>query len=315
MRRDFAAFGFCRGAQRDSDPPPIQSLPEAGPKAGGARASLETTRRVRARMYSVRMQLSDEEREHIRLTEEYRAEVRAKLPSPRESFSHKLYVPIVVLLATALVSGLLVPWVLGRVEDKRRAFELQSQLIEQIIADDDAAQINLYLFRATVSDYRRDLLKNELDKRLSVVNKLDAEERKALHEDLLRIRKNYKDAHVATIAGITKSYIEQRRNVEKVRRHYGDQVKAHLETYTKASQDEGDAEVGKVEAYHDKLRQIHRAAATQLRGCPDEPACQKIFDDAEARMMDLRNEQPEFKAWEDTQRQLVNFISETRPRI
>ncbi|HVE72724.1 MAG TPA: hypothetical protein VNI54_15270 [Thermoanaerobaculia bacterium] len=261
------------------------------------------------------MQLSDEEREHIRLTEEYRAEVRAKLHAPRESLSDRLSGPIVVLLATALVSGLLVPWVLGRVEDKRRAFELQSQLIEQIVADDDAAQINLYLFHATISDYMRDLLKNELDKKLSAVHKLDAEERKALHEDLLRIRKNYKDAHVATLAGITKSYIEQRGNAEKVRLHYGDKAKTHLETYAKASQDDSDAEVGKVVAYQDKLKQIHRAAAAQLRGCPDESACQKIFDDAEARMTALRSEQPEFKAWEDAKRELVTFISETRPRI
>jgi hypothetical protein len=261
------------------------------------------------------MQLSDEEREHIRLTEEYRAEVRAKLQSPSESFSHKLYVPIVVLLATALVSGLLVPSVLERMENKRRAFELQSHLIEQIVADDDAAQINLYLFRITISDYRRDLLKSELDKRLSVVNGLDAAEQKALHEDLLRIRKNYKDSHMATLAGISKSYMDQRGNAEKVRLHYGDKAKAHLEKYEKASQDDSDAEVGKVDMYQDELKQIHRAAATQLRNCPDESACQTISDEAEAKMMALRNEQPEFKAWEDAKRQLVKFISETRPRI
>jgi hypothetical protein len=86
------------------------------------------------------MQLSDAERDRIRLEEEYRAEVRSKLagPAPQkgESWLDKLAVPLLIVL----VSGLLVPWVLERVEDNHRAFDLQSRLIEQIVADDAAAQ-------------------------------------------------------------------------------------------------------------------------------------------------------------------------------
>jgi hypothetical protein len=126
------------------------------------------------------MQLTDEEREHIRLTEEYRAEVRAKLASPataRESWLDKLAVPLLIVI----VSGLLVPWILGRVEENRRALDLQSRLIEQIVGDDAAVQAALIQYYMQPTDETR----------------------------------------AAMIASASKYFVEQRGNVEWVNLHYG----------------------------------------------------------------------------------------------
>lgn len=170
------------------------------------------------------MQLSDAEREHIRLTEEYRAEVRAKLaPEKNESWLDKLVVPLVIVV----VSGLLVPWILGRVEENRRALDLQSRLIEQIVADDAAAQASL--------------LRSE-------PSKLDAD--------------------------AAQYFIEHTGNIEWVRLHYGD-VPA-LASYVEVSTRE-----------HAKNVQKIRAGQKDL----------------------------DFRAWDDAKRKLIEYISETKPRV
>lgn len=265
------------------------------------------------------MQLSDAEREHIRLSEEYRAEVRAKLaPATREEpWYGKFILPIVMLIATAAISGVLVPIIMNRVADDKRAFEVQSKLIEQIIADDAAAQVNLYAYRGRVADYRFLLLEIELAKRLNVLRPLPPEERAArraeLQQDLVRARDSYNDIHAATVAGIVKDFIEQRGNVERVRLHYGQ--KAPLDEYVAAARSDNSAEVRSLKAYQNELSRIYNDAAAGLRSCPDEQACQQIFDTADEEMQRQRAQQPEFKAWEAAKRQLVQFISTKRPRV
>lgn len=159
------------------------------------------------------MQLSDEEREHIRLSEEYRAEVRSKLdaPAPKgESWLDKLAVPMLIVL----VSGLLIPWILERVADNHRAFELQSRLIEQIVADDAAAQVNLIQFHSQVRNHWFEFLKIQFEKRLVALRETDAAERQArreeLQQDLARERTQYDAAFAEAMAGSTKAVVEQR---------------------------------------------------------------------------------------------------------
>lgn len=154
--------------------------------------------------------LTEEEREHIRLTEEYRAEIRAKLGEPEKAkpsfFAEHLAVPLVILLATALVSGLVVPVILGNLEDERRRFDLQSRLIEQLVGDDAAAQVSLLRYHVQMADY--------LDEPTGA-------------EGLARDR-------AACVDAMTKYMVERRGNIEWVRLHYG--RNGPLDAYATATQ-------------------------------------------------------------------------------
>ncbi len=265
------------------------------------------------------MQLTDEEREHIRLSEEYRAEVRAKLAGPprEKPWYAEFTMPMIMLAATALVSGLLVPFILGKVDDQRREFELQSKLIEQIVGDDAAAQMALYQYRGSAADFKMTKLNAELEKRFNTLRSLDAEERQArraeLQQKVLRAHDLYDEAYAAMSSSMTKYFIEQRGNIEWVRLHYGD--KEPLRNYVRASRLETSEAVRNLRPYHEELNRIYNHAAAQLRTCTDEKACQQFFDDIDIAVQRLRNNEPNFKAWEDAKRQLVHFISTNDPRI
>lgn len=130
------------------------------------------------------MQSSDEERERIRMSEEYRAEMRKAMAGPKESSGawllDKLAMPALFLVA----SGIGVPWILGNIEEDRREFDLQSKLIEQIVADDAAVQASSQRFRGAIGDYRTALLDNELQKRLVEIRKLDKDAAQARRTEI-----------------------------------------------------------------------------------------------------------------------------------
>lgn len=264
------------------------------------------------------MQLTDAEREHIRLVEEYRAEVRAALEPapPRESLLGKLVAPLILLIATAVISGLVVPFILGRVEDNRRALELQSRLIEQIVGDDSAAQLSLAAFRNQTRNFRANLLEVELDRRLLQLQPLDAEERAAQRAELRqtgeRERSAYHDVYEAMLGNISKALIEQRGNTEWVRLHYGSSPQ--LDRYIQVTQRDYAAAIRRAVEYQKTMGQIADRTKPALRTCADEAACEAIFRKAYAEM-----EQPhaplDYKEWDDARRELVTFISRTRPRI
>lgn len=262
------------------------------------------------------MQLSDEEREHIRLSEEYRAEVRSKLdaPAPKgESWLDKLAVPMLIVL----VSGLLIPWILERVADNHRAFELQSRLIEQIVADDAAAQVNLIQFHSQVRNHWFEFLKIQFEKRLVALRETDPTERQArreeLQQDLARERTQYDAAFAEAMAGSTKAVVEQQGNGEWVRLHYG--TPAVLQQYVAAAKKEHDAGWQSVAGFQKQLAELSQKPSEALRDCPDEATCQQIFREAAARIEQLGGRPPEFRKWDDARRALIEFVSETRPRL
>lgn len=264
--------------------------------------------------YSLPMHLSDEERERIRLSEEYRAEVRATLAPPsKESWLDKLAVPLLIVL----VSGLLIPWILERVADSHRAFELQSRLIEQIVGDDAAAQVNLIQFRSQVRNHWFEFLKIQFEKRLVALQESDAAERQArreeLQQDLARERTQFDAAFAEAMAGSTKAVVEQQGNGEWVRLHYG--TPDVLQRYVAIAKKEHDAGWAGVAAFQKQLAEQSQKPSEALRDCPDEAACQAIFREAAARMEQLGGPQPQFKEWDDARRALIQFISETRPRL
>lgn len=150
--------------------------------------------------------LTEEEREHIRLSEEYRAELRARLGEPAPAkpsfFREHLAVPLVILVATALVSGLVVPVILGNLEDERRRFDLQSRLIEQLVGDDAAAQVALLRYDSQLADFLEESRNAEPARRAELEQEL-AEDR------------------AACVDAMTKYLVERRGNIEWVRLHYG----------------------------------------------------------------------------------------------
>lgn len=263
------------------------------------------------------MQLSDEEREHIRLAEEYRAEVRGKLaapaPSKGEAWLDKLIVPLVIVL----ISGLLAPWVLERVEDNHRAFELQSRLIEQIVGDDAAAQVNLVQFRSQVRNHWFSFLQTQFEKRLLTLRETDPQERQArreeLQQDLLRERTQYDAAFAEAMSGVTKAVVEQQSNGEWVRLHYG--TPDPLERYVATAKKEHDAAWGNVAGLQRQLADLSRQPSMALRTCPDEASCETIFRDAAAKIEQASGKDPQFTQWDDARRTLIKYISETRPRL
>lgn len=262
------------------------------------------------------MQLSDEERERIRLEEQYRAEVRSALGGKKESWLDKLGVPMVILVATAIVSGLLVPAILGRVETKRRALDLQSRLIEQLVADDSAAQMSLSQRFAWSQAYRSNLLEIELEKRLLSLLPVDAAERVArraeLAEDLGRERERHSTRHSDAVAAMGKYLIEFRGNLEWVKLHYGDPPA--LETYAGVAMTEYATAINASAEAQNSVMAIWQKAHDQVRACSDESACRKIVADARIEMQKYAGT-PDFAKWNEARGELVRFISTTEPRI
>ena len=265
------------------------------------------------------MPLTDEEREHIRLTEAYRAEVRGKLASGGEdSLFDKLAVPVIILIATALISGLLVPWILAKVEDERRAFDLQSRLIEKIVADDATAHTNLWSYRDLIANYRISLLNIHVEKRLLALRSVDDVERQArraeLQDALARAQSAYTEGYTTTSMGIHKYWIEGAKAEEWVALHYG--KNAPLEAYQKTASINHAAALRNLGAYEDQVIRIYRMAEATLQTCPDEPRCQELVDRANQEIDELRRQQNvDYTAWDDARRNLVKFISETTPRM
>ncbi|HYR28828.1 MAG TPA: hypothetical protein VEU30_10205 [Thermoanaerobaculia bacterium] len=232
----------------------------------------------------------------------------------KASFLRELAVPIAILLVTALVSGLVVPMILGRIEDDRRRFELQSRLIEQLVGDDGAAQVALATFRSQIAGYYVSLIDVALERRLLQLHPGDdpAARRTELQQDFSRERELFSEASKTHAAGIAKYLVEHRGNSEWVRLHYGNAPVI-------------DAYVGSVQAAHSvatiatdqfqaEARSIREAAETALRTCPDEKACRTIADDARAKV-NQRLTKPDFSKWDEALRDLVGFVSRTEPRV
>jgi hypothetical protein len=262
------------------------------------------------------MPLSDEEREHIRLVEEYRAAVQAKLAAPAakgESLLDKLAVPLLIVI----VSGLLVPWILGRVEENRRALDLQSRLIEQIVADDAAAQVNLLQYRGVIGDYRLNLLDLELEKCLLANGTAGEEEKQAqrdeLQDEIEREHARRDQVFSATSAGLSKYLVERDGNVEWVRLHYGEAPE--LKTYSATVKKEHQKAARQVAAYNLETGGAYKTAAANLRNCKEKEKCKQIRDDAAAAMEKHREQPLDFSAWNEARQKLVQFISETKPRV
>ena len=264
------------------------------------------------------MALTDEEREHIRLAEEYRAEVRAKLAAPAggDSLFDKLAVPVIIIVATALVSGLLVPWILGRVEDERRAFDLQSRLIEKIVTDDAEAQNDIRKYRGRVSESKIDLLEIDLEKRLLALRPLDAAERESrrheLADDFARIRNTYGAAHLAALDAMDKHAADEYRTVEWIKLHYDT---APVGAYQEASFEDRVNAGRATTKFEKEVTAIYRTASARLRTCPDETACVAIYDEARAKIEGYGFGERSYEAWNRTRRELTTFISTTKPRL
>ena len=260
--------------------------------------------------------LTNEERERIRLDEEYRAELRAQRAPKKsgESWIDKLAVPVIILL----ISGLLVPLVLGRIEDEKRRFELQSRLIEQIVGDDSAAQVSLLQYHEQLADYWANLVDIELYRRLIAVGNLDAVERQArraeLQEDLARERGVRVEVDNAYSAAMTKYLIEHRGNTEWAFLHYG--RNPPLDTYVAVTRRERETLEHHIDdVYQESLATAYKKAAVALPACTDEAVCQKIADDTHAEIEALRARKPDFSRWDQAMRGVVAYVSNTKPRV
>jgi hypothetical protein len=259
------------------------------------------------------MALSDEEREHIRLAEEYRAELRTKLaPVKGESWLDKLAVPLLIVV----VSGLLVPWILGRVEESRRVFDLQSRLIEKIVTDDAQIMTDARNYRGRISENKIELLEIEFEKRLLQLRSLDPKEREArrqeLSQDLSRIRATYDQAHLAALDAMNRYTADEYKNREWIKLHYDN---APLQPYIEAGLEDRVETGRETTKFDEELTAIYKDAMTRLQTCPDESTCQAIYDKGRKDIDGHGFGPANYSRWDDARRKLTQFISVTKPRL
>jgi len=233
----------------------------------------------------------------------------------KASFLRELAVPVAILLVTALVSGLVVPMILGRIEDDRRRFELQSRLIEQLVGDDGAAQVALMTFRSQIAGYYVHLVDIALERRL--LQLLPGEEDRAarraeLQEDSSRERTLFSDASKAHTAGVAKYLVEQRGNSEWVRLHYGNA--RVIDAYVGSVQAAHSMATLATDRFQSEARSIREETETALRTCADEKACRAVAEEGRAKI-NQRLSKPDFGKWDEALRDLVGFVSRTEPRV
>jgi hypothetical protein len=263
--------------------------------------------------------LTDDEREHIRLTEMYRNEVRRQSESGRSFWKEKVFAPAGLIIFAGVVSGLVVPFILRVDEESRRAAETKARAIAQLASDSAAAQMAMVRYNEQLCDYWNAALRLELRKRnlARTVQTRDSSdvgaEREAINsersrENALRIEvdKEYADARVRLAVATERLH-------SGLRLYYGDNTPANVFVDTINTEV---LAINKLlnETHQDKLAEHYRYAKTQLQLCASDDACRAIVDHATSQVEKIREATPSFDKWKVAAYQLSDYILNEKPQ-
>lgn len=268
-------------------------------------------------------ELSAEDKEHVRLLEEYRLEVQRELAKRRDRWwqlVEKIAIPVVLILVTAGMSGLLVPYVLRVGDDQRRQLELKSRLISEIVSDAAAAQMALIRYQEQLCDYWEASMGVEFKKRMLRLkySEMNAQERQADYASLADDKQRENTCRVT----VDREYAEGRARLaaagnrlkHTVKLHYGDV--SELAVYTTAvEKDFINADTLVNDTQQEMLRSIFTAAKAKLQTCGTEARCRQILTSAMSEIDKIRESAPTFDDWNATTEPLVAYVASHDPDV
>lgn len=247
-------------------------------------------------------ELTSGEKEHIRLTEVYRSEVQLGMKSEKKGLKEAVGYPVLVVLATAVVSGILVPLLLRAHDDRIRWLDLKARMVEDIVAQSTGAQTALLRYHEQLCDYwaalvrlrhrrARVMLRGIKDGDDDVKAQLQAIRAGHDREDSIRIEADKQMAEAKQRFQQATSRLES-----LLEFHFGSAVesKGYIRLSRKTfSQVESDLN----EKKQDTLSAAYSRARDSLEGCKTEADCDKFRDQANETVESVRKAGPDFKVW------------------
>lgn len=266
-------------------------------------------------------ELSPEERSHIELVEEYRHEVRKRLADHESKANlfwlEKFVVPILLVVVTAVASGLVVPYILRQGEDRRRAMELKSRLIGDLVTDSAMIQTALTRYNEQMCDYWLTMARLGNNRRSALALPAGDERERRLKAIDTALEKEY-DLRVAADQQIASARAAFAVGIERFRSsmilYYEDgatlqQFLAAVEGDKKAADDLIDVE------HQNALGAIYREASALFKTCQSADECNSVFASAEEKIDRVRSSEPKFAAWRDATQKLAVYILENEPKL
>jgi hypothetical protein len=268
------------------------------------------------------IRLDEREREQIRLAEEVRAEIRATLGGGRgKGLREQLLAPALLILLTALVSGIAVPYVLRGRDERLRRLELESRLVDEVNASNVAAQLALLRHHEQMCDDWVNILAQQKRRAILRVTRgreresPDArEQREAIaaaiaREHELRIASDEAAAEARLRYKVEKSRVELPFRVDfgdppQAATFHNATAKAYLEASSRSN-----------DSHQDALAGIYREANRRLQVCSAVEACEEVADDASRAMEEIRDAQPDFDPWVRAVANLTEYVIQTEPEI
>lgn len=268
-------------------------------------------------------ELSEQDRAYIRLTEEYRAEVQRSLSHRAGWLSYlldKVAMPVGLLMLTALLSGLVVPYILRVDDDQRQLLDLKARLINDVVGESTAAQMALIRANEQQCDYWNAMLtiasrKRALKRRYDT---LTAEERQTEYATLVEDRRREYDARISADRQYAESRFRLTAATERLRHtmslYYGDA--ALMKAYSTALENEHYAAETLVhETHQDKAAAIFADAQAKILNCETDDACHAVVSSAVAEIEKLRSAEPKFEKWQKASEDLAVYVSKHDPIV
>src|SRR5258708_1513856 len=265
--------------------------------------------------------LSLEERDRIRLEEEYRYAVRKEILA-REStqapfWLDKFLAPALLVVITAIASGLVVPYILRVGDDQRRAVELKSRLIGDMVADSATAQMAMVRYNEQLCDYWNNIM--QLSKNRRAASRLKARKERDLRTTAIAatLQKEY-DLRVEADRQIAVARLAFAVSLDRLKStiqlYYG--APTELVRLSNAVEKERTAADDLIDDNHqDALEAIYQKAAARFRTCKTDSECDKIFKNGEADVEKLRGAKPSFTKWRQGIQNMAEYILSHEPKL
>ena len=271
------------------------------------------------------VELSEDEKSHIREVEEYRREIRKEMidgepTSDKHWFRDKVAAPGVIVVITALAVGVVAPYVLQADADQKRCVELKSGLINDIVTESSNAQMAAMRYQEQLCDYWSASLDVAIKQRILERRPagLDADGRKAEHEAIADARRRENSIRVEA----DKAYADSKsrraaataRAANILKLYYGspDALIKYIQAVSKESIE---AETLINDTQQDALALIFTDAKHSLAACNDDVGCHAIIEKGSAEIERIRAQRPSFKQWNDETEALTTYIMGHEPDI
>jgi len=266
-------------------------------------------------------ELTDDEKEHVRQIEEYRAALRKELgTNDKGFFLTKIFAPGFLVVLTAFLSGLFIPHILRVDDDLKRRVDLKSRLIDDVVADSATAQMAMSRYNEQLCDYWNASLRVELRKRNLQRNwtAMDPELRRAENDAIAADRKRENDLRIefdkVYADNWMKSAVATSRLESGLRLYYGesDELKQYLSAESKDAKAADDLLNN---AHQDRLAAIYAETKKALQTCADDAQCGAIAEAAGTKIGEIRGKVPSFEKWRTATQALAGYIVTHDPNI